>query len=327
MHPLFLGVAAIALMTGRKKKKGVGVSPPAPPNPVRRRAFGNGKAPERWTRLPWEPQRVTGVISELIEKGERDPERLALAAAKTLYPVDPATGAAFTWPAEQDVGAEIALRRIRLRARTLLAAAEEAEADEAAQEVGVTPSGEPESDEAKAAVPDSPRIGRLAPPPVLLPDTLPTGRRRRPLTLRGGAKTRRAQPGPQVDARMFFPEDNAPIDGVYHRVTGNETVHGIARAALFARTHTDPTDEQVAHYVSLIVCSPENDLPTTWDEKHEIPGAAPFPWGADRPMIWLPKLNEDRLAAGIVTTLQVTWSDGSNGISAPPEAKKGRGDG
>ncbi len=127
---------------------------------------------------------------------------------------------------------------------------------------------------------------------------------------------------PQVDPLAYHPEDNSVRDGVYHRVEDHDTIHDLARMALSAIG--EPSDGDVAQYVSLIVCSPANEVPTTWDDAHELPGAAPQPWGDERPILWLPKLNDNSLAAGVVTTLGVLWSDGSNGITPPP-GTHGRG--
>jgi hypothetical protein len=294
---------------------------------------------------------VSQVAGELLAKGEKDPDNLTLAVAKTIYPVHPISGMAFVWPPphegpERDVGAQMMWDRIRLRVNTLVAADEEAQADEAtvhaqaeAQEEAERASepadtegapdepkeaddgddgddGGDDGDDAEqeADEPSSPVIGRVAPPPMAEPFPM-AARPRRRLTL---GRKRTMQRRPQIDPYALHPEDNQIADGFFHTVQDAETIGGIAKAALEVHL-PGPTDEQVAQYVSLIVCSPANSLPTVWDDDHDMPSATPYPWGAERPTLWLPKLNEQKLHDGIVTTLGVTWPDGSNGITPPPD--------
>jgi hypothetical protein len=318
---------------------------------------GNGKIRQEWTSFPWQAERVTQVAHELLIKGEKDPVKLTTAVAKTLYPVHPITGMGFKWPPksdahERDVGAEMIWERIRLRVNTLVAADEEAQADAATvhapppddeadpqDESGEGGDVEEESEDADADAdadadedadadtgdgeeveesdeedePVSPRIGRATIPPMV--EAPPQPVRRRQLTL---SRKRVMQRRVHVDPHGLHPEDNHLGDGLFHTVQDRETIHDIAVGVLRA-AGLDPTVAQLATYVSLIVCSPANDLPTTWDDEHELPGAQAYPWGADRPTIWLPKLNEAKAQQGIITTLGVTWPDGSNGITPPPE--------
>lgn len=58
-----------------------------------------------------------------------------------------------------------------------------------------------------------------------------------------------------------------------------------------------------------------------------MPGSQPYPWGTETPQLWLPAISEDRLAEGTVTTHGVTWSDGSSGITPPPELEAALSDG
>lgn len=289
---------------------------------------GNGRIKQSWTTFPWQPHRVSEVAQELLDKGEPDPDRLTLAVAKTIYPIHPVTGMEFPWPPElrdgdRDVGATMIYKRIRLRVNTLLAAQEERIADDATsharereiEEIEEDGDGDGDgdadghADEEEESEPEreepSPRIGRATPMPPQAEAP------RRSLTLRRKRVMRR-----RPDPYAYHPTDNKVAHGVFHTVEGDETIHGIARAALTAIGQ--PSEQDVAQYVSLIVCSPANDLPTTWDDDHELPGAEPTPWGDDRPTVWLPKLNEASLGAGVVTTLGVSWSDGSNGITPPP---------
>jgi hypothetical protein len=358
VNPIFIVAATVLLAgQGRKKRRSKGIGTQKQPGKPKARAPkakrakrpGNGRLPMPWTNFPWEPDRVTEVGVELLAKGEHDPERLTLAVAKTVYPVHPITGQPFSWPPAEgervDFGARMTWDRIRLRVNTLVAADEERQADAAtainhvqestAADVGnetcedPEPETEADKDEEEAekqaeeetdgeapAEPQSPRIGRMAAPAMaeVLPMVLPS---RPALTLKGRQRRRN---GPKFDPGAFLPADNAIRHGVMHQVQPGETVHGIARAVLEAAGLTQPTEEQVAHYVSLIVCSPANGLPTQWDDEHDVPGSTPYPWGADRPELWLPRLNAKKLdEQGLVTTHGVTWSDGTSGITPPPE--------
>lgn len=315
----------------------------------------NGKARERWTSFPWQPHRVTQVAEELIAKGETDPDKVTLATAKTVYPIHPLSGAHFEWPPQADengladAGATMIWERIRLRVNTLIAADEERVADQAtehvpeddlvqttAEEVSATDEELQEAEEESAeeegeghAEPDaenedddeervaSPRIGRISPTRIPeSPKAQQAVRRRRPFTMKG--MQRRPRPI-QVDPYAFHPADNLVRDGVFHKVQDKETIHYLAACCL-DHLMENPSGEQVAHYVSLIVSSPYNvDIEMKWDDEHDLPGADPYPWGIGRPVIWLPKLNEQKLQEdGVVTTHGVTWADGSNGITPPP---------
>ncbi len=329
---------------GKRSKRGVGTrAAPRRSAPTRMRKpkpkpkyakQGNGRIKQTWTSFPWQPDRVTDVAQELLEKGESDPDRLTLAVAKTIYPVHPVTGMEFPWPpsvrdGDRDVGATMIYKRIRLRVNTLLAGHEERMADEATAHVDdqePEPEEIDEPDESEDVDDDdgeqdaeeedhepdtpSPRIGRATPMPTEQPAQTES---RRPLTLKRRRVMRR-----RPDPYAYHPADNQVAHGVFHTVEDGETIHGIAREALSAIGQ--PSEQDVAQYVSLIVCSPANDLPTVWDDEHELPGADPAPWGYDRPTLWLPKLNATSLAAGVVTTLGVSWPDGSNGITPPPGA-------
>lgn len=338
------GVARVAAARGGISAAARGADKRGPRPAYARK--GNGRIKHQWTSFPWEPTRVSEVAGELLAKGEKDADNLTLAVAKTIYPVHPISGMAFEWPPpggpEKDVGAQMMWDRIRLRVNTLVAADEERQADEAtvhahaeAQEDGErasapateadaeaeagddepeAPQEESEADEPEDE-PSSPTIGRATAAPMADPYPVPLAPPRRRLTL---TRKRTMQRRPQVDVYALHPEDNQIADGLFHTVQDGETIANIARAGLEAHL-PDSTDEQVAQYVSLIVCSPANDLPTVWDDEHNMPGAAPYPWGAARPTLWLPKLNEQKLRDGIVTTLGVTWPDGSNGITPPPE--------
>lgn len=345
------GVARVAAARGgisAAARKGAGKRGPRPAYARK----GNGRIKHHWTSFPWDPMRVSEVAGELLAKGEANADNLTLAVAKTIYPVHPISGMAFEWPPtkegpERDVGAQMMWDRIRLRVNTLVAADEERQADEAtvhaqaeAQEDAERASApastdgeaetgedepeapqeepeadEPEDDEPEDDEPSSPVVGRATMAPMADPYPVPQAPPRRRLTL---TRKRTMQRRPQVDVYALHPEDNQIADGLFHTVQGGETIGNIARAALEVHL-PGPTDEQVAQYVSLLVCSPANDLPTVWDNEHNMPGAAPYPWGATRPTLWLPKLNEQKLHDGIVTTLGVTWPDGSNGITPPPE--------
>jgi len=124
----------------------------------------------------------------------------------------------------------------------------------------------------------------------------------------------------------YHPEDNAVRGGVFHTVAAGETVTAVADAALQSYGIEAPDPSQVARYVSLIVSSPHNSsLQTIWDDEHDLPGAPPFPWGADLPTIWLPRLNDTQASSGVITTLGADWEDGSSGLNPPP-GMKGRED-
>lgn len=362
MNPLFL-VAAAAILSGNrrrrrpaaeKKEEGVGAQRPRPlRRPVRKGATPKGT----WTSFPWDPDQVSAVAEELLFKGEHDPDNLTLAIAKTLYPVHPISGDAFEWPAaegpEADMGARMIFTRIRLRVNTLVASFEERVADEATEAVvaeaaatdeapvpqaptlvhdaGGPDDDEPgddedeESPEEEDAPAASPRIGRMSVSPMPTP-VAPTPVRRA-LTLRNRSRVM-VRKDPPFDPSPFLPEGNRPSAGVMHTVERGESMADIAKGALIGSGVAEPTAEQVAHFVSLVVTSPYNgDLRVCWDEEHNVPGSQPFPWGTDTPQLWLPAINEDRLAEGTVTTHGVTWSDGSSGITPPPELEAHLADG
>ncbi len=128
------------------------------------------------------------------------------------------------------------------------------------------------------------------------------------------------------DPHSYHPEDNDVRGGVFHTVQPAVTVTALASEALQSYGIAEPTPAQIARYVSLVVSSPHNSsLQTVWDDEHDLPGAPPFPWGAELPTIWLPRLNETQATAGVVTTLGADWDDGSNGLNPPP-GMKGRED-
>lgn len=351
MNPLFF-LAPMVLLRGRTKKKGKKPRAAAPAVPPRaRRAASrsvaakprkrNGKLRTVWTAFPWQPDRVTEVARQLVGKGVTDPDNLTVAVAKTVYPIHPVSGAEFTWPpiAEdgvEDVGARMIWDRLRLRVNTMLAADEERRADEAtahAEQAQAAPTPEPEDDpetegqdedeseddegsEAeKEPEPASPRIGRASPVPFPKAAQPATGRSRLTLNRR---RTMRRRPDPYG----YHPEDNALRGGVFHTVQPAETVTAVASGVLQSYGIAEPTGAQVARYVSLVISAPYNDsLKSVWDDEHDLPGAPPFPWGAERPTIWLPRLNEAQVATGIVTTLGADWDDGSNGLNPPPRMK------
>jgi hypothetical protein len=348
-------------VTGKRKRRSTATTKSAEGLGQRRRPrkTGNGRLTQRWTRFPWQADRVTEIAAKLLDGGEKDPDRLTLAVAKTVYPVHPITGQSFDWQAEiskteRDPGIEMVWRRIRLRVNTLVAADEERVADQATsqkrsaetvtteevveesveseseesdedegEDEKETPSpdthegeeadeegDDEESDSTKETSSASPVIARYAPPPTV--ETF-VGPQRPALTLKRGARRH-----PRIDSHALHPRDNHLGDGLFHTVAPGETIHAIAQEVLEAKV-SEPSDEQVASYVSLIVCSPYNRIPVSWDDEHDLPGSVPYPWGASTPTLWLPKLNDDSLARSVVTTLGVTWSDGSNGITPPPE--------
>ena len=356
MNPLFL-VAAAAILSGNRRRgrraataveKAPGGVGSQRPKPLRRPARKGG-AKSTWTSFPWDPDRVSAVAEELLFKGEHDPVNLTLAVAKTLYPVHPITGDAFEWPTSEgpdaDMGARMIFTRIRLRVNTLVASFEERVADEATEAVaaaatdvapttpklvhdadaddddepyqGADLGSDDEGEEEDKAPAASPRIGRMTAAPFPAP-VAPTPVRRA-LTLRG--RSRAVTPkDPPFDASPFLPEDNGLRAGVMHTVERGESMTDIARGALVGSGVAEPTAEQVAHFVSLVVTSPYNgDLRVCWDEEHNVPGSQPFPWGTETPRLWLPQINKERLAEGTVTTHGVSWSDGSSGITPPPE--------
>lgn len=361
MNPLFF-IAAAALLGGNRRGNRRQTKDGTPEHPLRarrkrtspqakakhkvrpRRArAGNGRVRQNWTSFPWQPDRVTEVGAELLEKGVADADNLTLAVAKTIYPVHPISGDAFEWPGDkEDVGATMIWQRIHLRVNTLLAGYEERVADAAAEhatEATAAPpppetDDDPEQGEEEAEGSDdaegeaeseadgeddaaSPVIGRMAAPaePMPTPVVIPS---RRPLTLTPKRHMRR-RTEPQFDPGAYVPPDNRLVDGVMHTVEGGETIHDISVGVLIARGIAEPSREQVAHYISLIISAPYNSgLQQTWDEEHALPGAPPYPWGAERPELWLPKLNEEKLEThGMVTTHGVTWNDGGNGINPP----------
>lgn len=231
---------------------------------------------------PWRPKGVDSAIDEALAVGERDLERLALQAAREVYPTTP-EGRTQPWPpSDGDARAECILDRILIRVNRRLAELADDQAGDDQGPGGLDPGrplpDEPPTDPAPPGHPKPTPPVPDPPGPHEEPTLEPPARPDEPPPLEGppdpedpGEWPEYPEPGP-VDLTKWTDPGNYPTPEHFHQIGGpnsGTTLKTIAIKALttaFYLVHDDlelakelaERDENWRAYRDAINCCPWN---------------------------------------------------------------------
>ncbi len=225
----------------------------------------------------WKPVEVDLVLVSALEDGERDPERLALVAARAVYPTTPEGGAQPWPPRSGDMRGLCVLDRIRIRANLRLAEW----VDDAVDDEG--PGGsdpdeplpsEPPTGPAPPGPPKPTPPGPTSPPdgPGIKPPTRPEEPHPTGPSDPVGPQWPDYPPAGPVDLEPWTDPGNYPTPRKFHQVGGPHsatTLQAIARKALTTAFYVVHGDLETAialanesanwrAYREAINCSPWN---------------------------------------------------------------------